>query len=193
MGKIDISKIEGYNEMSAEDKVKALESYEYADTDYTGYVRKDVFDKTASELAQKKKELKEKMSEDEQKAQEDKEAREKLQADYESLLRENKISKYKANYLSMGYDSKLADEMAVAMADGDVDKLFKNQVKQNEILEKKIKAEILADTPKPNTNNNTKSMTLEDLRKMSPQDRLDFSEKNPEEYKALYEGENNDA
>lgn len=193
MGKIDISKIEGYNEMSAEDKVKALESYEYADTDYTGYVRKDVFDKTASELAQKKKELKEKMSEDEQKAQEDKEAREKLQADYESLLRENKISKYKANYLSMGYDSKLADEMAVAMADGDVDKLFKNQVKQNEILEKKIKAEILADTPKPNTNNNTKSMTLEDLRKMSPQDRLEFSEKNPEEYKALYEGENNDA
>nr|DAR72332.1 MAG TPA: hypothetical protein [Caudoviricetes sp.] len=193
MGKIDISKIEGYNEMSAEDKVKALESYEYADTDYTGYVRKDVFDKTASELAQKKKELKEKMSEDEQKAQEDKEAREKLQADYESLLRENKISKYKANYLSMGYDSKLADEMAVAMADGDVDKLFKNQVKQNEILEKKIKAEILAGTPKPNTNNNNKSMTLEDLRKMSPQDRLEFSEKNPEEYKALYEGENNDA
>lgn len=193
MGKIDISKIEGYDKMSAEDKVKALESYEYADTDYTGYVRKDVFDKTASELAQKKKELKEKMSEDEQKAQEDKEAREKLQADYESLLRENKISKYKANYLSMGYDSKLADEMAVAMADGDVDKLFKNQVKQNEILEKKIKAEILADTPKPNTNNSTKSMTLEDLRKMSPQDRLEFSEKNPEEYKALYEGENNDA
>lgn len=193
MGKIDISKIEGYDKMSAEDKVKALESYEYADTDYTGYVKKDVFDKTASELAQKKKELKEKMSEDEQKAQEDKEAREKLQADYESLLRENKISKYKVNYLSMGYDSKLADEMAVAMADGDVDKLFKNQVKQNEILEKKIKAEILADTPKPNTNNSTKSMTLEDLRKMSPQDRLEFSEKNPEEYKALYEGENNDA
>lgn len=193
MGKIDISKIEGYDKMSAEDKVKALESYEYADTDYTGYVKKDVFDKTASELAQKKKELKEKMSEDEQKAQEDKEAREKLQADYENLLRENKISKYKANYLSMGYDSKLADEMAVAMADGDVDKLFKNQVKQNEILEKKIKAEILADTPKPNTNNSNKSMTLEDLRKMSPQDRLEFSEKNPEEYKALYEGENNDA
>ena len=31
-------------------------------------------------------------------------------------------------------------------------------------------------------------MTLDNLRKMSPQERLEFSQKNPEEYKSLYGG-----
>ena len=66
MAKIDVSKIEGYAEMSAEDKLKALEAYEVPDPDYSGYVKKDVFDKTAKELADKKKELKDKLTAEEQ-------------------------------------------------------------------------------------------------------------------------------
>ena len=34
--KIDVSTIEGYSEMTAEQKLKALESFEIADPDYTG-------------------------------------------------------------------------------------------------------------------------------------------------------------
>ena len=56
--KIDVKKIEGYKDLSLEDKLKALESFEIPDPDYSGYVKKDLFDKTASELAEKKKELK---------------------------------------------------------------------------------------------------------------------------------------
>jgi hypothetical protein len=67
MAKIDVTKIEGYADMTPEEKLKALEGYDVPDPDYSGYVKKDVFDKTASELAAKKKELTEKMSEDEQK------------------------------------------------------------------------------------------------------------------------------
>ena len=60
--KIDTSKIEGYEQMSAEEKLQALEMYEL---DTTGYVKKDVFDKTSSEVATLKKQLKERMTQEE--------------------------------------------------------------------------------------------------------------------------------
>ena len=65
MAKIDVSKIEGYENMTPEQKIAALEGFDTPDPDYSGYVKKDVFDKTASELAGVKKQLKEKMTDDE--------------------------------------------------------------------------------------------------------------------------------
>lgn len=183
--KIDISKIKGYADMTDEEKIKALEAYESED-DHTGYVRKEVFDKTASELAAKKKELNEKLSEDEKAKQKEKEEREELQAAYEKLLRESEISKFKATYLSMGYDDKLAEDTAVAMADGNTEAVFANQKKQIENIKKAMKAELLKDTPKPTGDGNSKTMTLEKLRKLSPMERESWSRKNPEEYKTLY-------
>ncbi len=183
--KIDISKIKGYADMTDEEKIKALEAYESED-DHTGYVRKEVFDKTASELAAKKKELNEKLSEDEKAKQKEKEEREELQAAYEKLLRESEISKFKAAYLSMGYDDKLAEDTAVAMADGNTEAVFANQKKQIENIKKAMKAELLKDTPKPTGDGNSKTMTLEKLRKLSPMERESWSRKNPEEYKTLY-------
>lgn len=183
--KIDISKIKGYADMTDEEKIKALEAYESED-DHTGYVRKEVFDKTASELAAKKNELNEKLSEDEKAKQKEKEEREELQAAYEKLLRESEISKFKATYLSMGYDDKLAEDTAVAMADGNTEAVFANQKKQIENIKKAMKAELLKDTPKPTGDGNSKTMTLEKLRKLSPMERESWSRKNPEEYKTLY-------
>lgn len=79
MAKIDVSKIEGYAEMSAEDKLKALEAFDIPDPDYSGYVDKKLFDKTASELAEKKKELRNKLSEDEAAKLKEKEERDELE------------------------------------------------------------------------------------------------------------------
>ena len=129
MAKIDVTKIEGYADMTPEEKLKALEGYDVPDPDYSGYVKKDVFDKTASELAAKKKELTEKMSEDEQKKAKEAEERQALEEKYNALLRENAVSKNKTKILGLGYDEKLADETAEAMADGDLEKVFKNQKK----------------------------------------------------------------
>lgn len=193
MAKIDVSQIEGYAEMSAEDKVKALEAFDTPDPDYSGYVKKDVFDKTASELAAKKKELTEKLSEDEQAKQKEAEERQALEEKYNALLRESAVSKNKSKLLGLGYDEKLADETAEAMADGDLDKVFKNQKKFLENYEKSIRAEVLKDTPSPTGDGDTKTMTLENLRKMSPMERMKYSQEHPDEYKALYaEGENKD-
>ena len=88
----------------------------------------------------------------------------------------------------MGYDEKLADETAEAMASGDTEKVFANQKKHLENVQKQARAEALKDTPKPTPDGDSKTMTLEKLRKMSPQERYDFSVKNPEEYKTLYGG-----
>lgn len=186
MAKIDVSKIEGYADMTPEQKIAALEAFETADPDYTGWVKKDVFDKTASELAAKKKELNAKLSEDEQAKQKEQEEREKLQNAYNELLRENQISKFKAELLGMGYEDKLAADTAQAMADGDTAKVFANQKKQIEIVQKNARAEALKNTPKPQPDGDSKTMTLDAFRKLSPQERYAFSENHPEEYKALY-------
>ena len=65
MAKIDINAIEGYAEMSAEEKLAALEAYEVPEPDFTGYVKKELLDKASSEAASFKKQLREKMTEEE--------------------------------------------------------------------------------------------------------------------------------
>lgn len=74
--KIDITKLDGYREdMTAEEKVALYEAYEY-EPDYTGYVKKDVFDKKASEAASLSRELKgykeKEMTEEQRKAEQEK-------------------------------------------------------------------------------------------------------------------------
>lgn len=186
MAKIDVTKIEGYKDMTPEQKLAALEAFEIEAPDYSGYVKKDVFDKTASELAAKKKELNEKLSEDEKTKQKEQEEREELQSKYEKLLHESEVSKFKAKLLGMGYDEKLADETAEAMVSGDTDKVFANQKKHLDNVEKKVRAEALKDTPKPTPDGDSKTMTLEKLRKLSPIEREQWSRQNPEDYKKLY-------
>ena len=186
--KIDTNKIQGYADMTPEEKLKALESYEMADPDYSGYVKKEVFDKTASELADSKKQLREKMSADEIKAKEDAEKQEKLQSDYDALLKKVSISENKAKLLALGYEDKLAGDTAEAMVEGNLEKVFANQKKHLEGVEKKIREDVLRNTPKPEGGNSSSTMTKEKFREMSAAERYEFSQKNPEEYKQIYGG-----
>ena len=188
MAKIDISKIDGYADMTQEQKIAALEAYETEDPDYSGYVKKDVFDKTASELAGVKKQLKEKMTDDEAAKQKEQEEREELQSKYEKLLHDSEVSKNKAKLLALGYEEKLADDTAEAMVTGDLEKVMANQKKHLEAVEKKVRAEALKDTPKPTGDGDSKTMTLEKLRGMTPSERYTYSQEHPEEYKELYGG-----
>lgn len=188
MAKIDVSKIEGYAEMSAEDKLKALEAYDVPDPDMSGFVSKEQFDKTASELAAKKKELRDKLTDDEAAKQKEQEERESMQKELDALRRESVVSKNKARLVALGYEEALADETAEAMADGKIEKVFANQKKHLEAFEKRVRAEALKNTPKPTPDGDGKTMTLKTLREMSPADRLKFSQEHPEEYKELYTG-----
>lgn len=166
MGKIDTSKITGYANMSAEQKLAALEAFELDEPSYEGYVKKDLYDRTASELSKLKKDYNAKLTDDEIKAKEDAEKREKLESDYKALLRKVTISENKAKFLSLGYDEKLAEETAEALADNDFEKVFANQQKHQTALDKKIREEVLNDTPKP-TGGSGKKLTVEDILKIA--------------------------
>ena len=183
--KIDITKIDGYESMTIEEKLNALEGYEF---DTSGYVKKDSFDKTASDLASYKKKYKELLSAEEQAKLEREEELNQIQEELKTLKMEKQLSEMTSQYLSLGYEDDLAKSTAKAFIDGDMTKVFENQKLHQSNMEKKVKADILKDTPQPKEGNaKTGGMTKEQLRAMSPQERFAYSQANPEEYKAIYE------
>jgi hypothetical protein len=149
---------------------------------------KSALSKSNSEASNYKKQLREKMDEDQRKADEDKEKNDKLQSDYDALLRRVNISDNKAKLLSLGYTEELASETAEAMVDGDTEKVFANQQKHLTAVEKKLRSDLLKDTPKPDGGNSSNAVTKEQLRGMSVQERFQYSQEHPEEYKQLYGG-----
>lgn len=159
MATIDVTKIEGFDGMTADQKVAALMAFDVPDSkpDDSKYVSKSLFDKTASELAETKRQLKGKMSDDEkaQAAQAEKEAAEKAKYDelsgkYDELMKRFTIANYKSSYVSLGYDDKLAQETAEALCDGKMDVVFANGVKHKATMEQRIKADLMKSDPKPN-------------------------------------------
>ena len=183
--KIDFTKIEGYREdMSAEEKLALLDKWEL-----DGWVKKDVFDRTASELAEYKRKLKEKMSEEERKEAERQEAEAALKAELESLRKEAAITKNKAKFLSLGYEEELAEDTARAMADGDFEKVFANQAIHLENVKKAAIAAALANDPKPPAGGGGGAeITKEQFDAMGYSDRLKLFNEQPETYKKFTEG-----
>ena len=175
--------------MTLEEIEAALADVEFPE-DQTAEVErlKTANSKLSSENADWKRKHREALSEEERKSQEVADELKQLREQNEKLLRESNVSKHKAKFLGMGYDEALATDAAAAMVDGDTEKLFSYQQKHQEALEKKIRAEALKGTPKPVPDKADGAMTLENLRKMSAQERYEFSQKNPDEYKSLYGG-----
>ena len=140
---IDVSKIEGYNDMTPEQKVEALEKLDLPEAkDNTEEITKlrNAFNKASSDVASYKKQLAERMSEEERKEAERKEQEEKIQQELSSLRKEKMISGYKASYLSMGYSPELAEATAKALADGDTVTVFNNQKAHQDAMEKAFQA-----------------------------------------------------
>jgi flagellar hook-length control protein FliK len=143
MPNIDTSTIEGFDAMSAEDQVKALLGLDIPEkVDLSGYVKKELLDKTASDLAAAKRSLKEKMtSEEAAKAQSD-EAMKELQDKYNELLKKTSIAENTAKYLEVGYSPELAKSTAEAIFNGDMDAVLENQKKYNAECEKRFKENV---------------------------------------------------
>lgn len=177
--------IENYDSMTVEEKLAALEAYE---PDMSGWVKKDALEKANSEAASYKKQLREKMSEEEAKAAKDAEERAALLARVEELEHEKKVGSYVTSYLALGYDEKLARSSAEAVAKGDMATVFENQRLYVENREKALRTELLKKTPEPPAGNEPAGMTKEKLRAMSERERYEFSVNNPEEYKNIYGG-----
>ena len=149
--KISTDSIQGFADMSDADKVTALLGLDLPDpVDMSQYVDKKTFDAKASEAANLSKQLKAKMTDDEAaKAQADAD-RKALEDKYTELLRKSTIAEHTARFIAMpGYDEKLARETAEALFDGNMDKVFENQQKANAAYEKKLRADLVKQDPKP--------------------------------------------
>lgn len=149
MAKIDTSKIENYANMTAEEKLAALEAYEY-EVEYSDAERlKAAVSKANSEAAELKRQLKARMTEDEQKEAERAAKEAEKDALLESLKKEKAVADSRSKFLGLGYDEKLASETAIAFANGDFEAVFKNQGIHLENVKKAVAASNLASDPVP--------------------------------------------
>ena len=159
-------KIEGYSEMSAEDKLKALESLEIEDSaDVTKL--KNLLSKANSESAEWRRKLNEKMTEQEKAEAERLESEKKIQEELAQLRKEKAISNVKNNYLSLGYDDATANEAAIAQVDGDTNALFEAQKKHSAAMKAALEKEKLGGQPKISGTSGQKANEFGDLDKLS--------------------------
>lgn len=150
MAKITES-IAGYADMTAEEKLAALEALDQPENkpDPEAAKLKTQLTKANTEAAELKRKLQEKMTEDEKKAAEAAEESRKMMEELTTLRKEKMIASYKASYLSMGYDEATAEDTAQAMVDGDMDRVFANQKAFLETHDKAVLAGAVKTTPAP--------------------------------------------
>ena len=143
---------EAYKEGLTEEEISnALKSL-YGDRDKELNKLKTTLSDRNSEIAEYKRKLKEKQTDDENKRQEEKEAFDKLVKENTELKRSMEIANKKTKLVGMGYEEVMAEETAIAMIDGDMEKVLLNQGKYLEAQKKVIETELLKGTPKPKGN-----------------------------------------
>lgn len=186
MAKIDVSKIQGYADMSAEEKLKVLEAFEYDDGSSEIERYKTATSKANSEAAEWKKKHNALLSEDEKAKQEQADYIAQLQKQNEELLKERDVAKYRTELLAMGYSDELATETAEALFNGDIAKVLKNQATFVTGQKKAVIADAVKSTPKPPVDNDGgKTLTKAEFSKMSLDEQLKVFNETPELYHEL--------
>ena len=163
--KLDTSRITGWDELSAEDKVKALleqeievEQPEPADT----LRLKNALNKACEEAASYKKALREKQSEAERAEADRAEQYKALQDELANYRNKERVSSYKAQLMAAGIDPDTADLMAKSLPEGVSDEYF--QATKSFLDAQRKNAEIAALGKQPSLSVGTppKGMTKED-------------------------------
>jgi len=131
--KIDVSKIENYANLTAEEKVALLEGFEYEDntealtkaqSELDRY--KNAVSKANSEAKQWKDKHNSLLSEEEKAKELASEKLEIMEAELNELRQGKAISEYATQYVAMGYDKDLAIDTATAQATGDFQRMMQN-------------------------------------------------------------------
>lgn len=130
--------IEGYEAMTTEQKLEALENY---DPEANGYVSKAAFDKAASDTAGYKKASR--AAQDELKASQD--AQKALEDRVKELETARKTAEVSAKFAPFGF----AKEATEAFLNGDVEEFVKHISAYGEGIVTKQKQDALKNMPKP--------------------------------------------
>lgn len=151
---------------------------------------KKLKDEASKEASSWKKKYNSTLSEKEQLEIAQNEANEELQNNYDALLRKTTIAERKTELVELGYDTKLAQETAEAMVDGDFTKVIANQSKFAESVKKNTTDELLKNTKIPDSGSSEEGMTKEKFNKLSIQDKQKLFDTDPDTFKQLAEGGN---
>lgn len=165
--------IEGYSEMTAEQKLAALEALEKVDTDKEIERYKTAASKANSEAADYKRKLSEKMSEQERAQAEREEELKQLREAVAESKRKEAIAEHKAQYAALGYSEELAEKAATAMAEGNSADMFTALKDFLSAHDKSYRDQLLrsgSEPPAGASNEPSKKYTADDLRKMSPEE-----------------------
>lgn len=141
-------RIDGYAGMSAEEKLEALENLELEDGSAEIERLKNAVSKANSESAEWKRKHNALLTDEQKTQQEQEEKFANMERELNELRRGKTESEYTAKYVSLGFEAKLAQETAKAMADGDMATVFANIGKANEALVKNAIAEKLKSIPR---------------------------------------------
>ena len=149
--RIDTAKIENYETMSAEDKLKALEEYEFEtpapkENDEVTKL-KAALSKANSDAAEWKRQFREKQTEAERAEAERKEREAAVEDELRTLRRDKSVSGYVAQYLALGYTQELALKAAEATADNDAATIMSCQQEYIESNTKELEAAALNKQP----------------------------------------------
>lgn len=149
--RIDTAKIENYETMSAEDKLKALEEYEFdapapKENDEVTKL-KAALSKANSDAAEWKRQFRDKQTEAERAEAERKEHEAAVENELRTLRRDKSVSGYVAQYLALGYTQELALKAAEATADNDAATIMSCQQEYIEAKTKELEAAALNKQP----------------------------------------------
>lgn len=177
---IDLNSIPGYAEMSAEDKVKALESFQYENNAETIQKLKESVSQACSDASEWKHKHNALLSEEERLKAEQKEREEQREARIAELEKRETISNLATEFVKLGYSAELARTCAEAKANGDDVTLFAKMSEFNKQRDEVIKADLFKGTPTPPAGNPTPVMTKDTFSKMSYDEQLKYTKDNPD-------------
>lgn len=186
---------EAYKEgMTFEEVQQALKDKELVDkSTLPPMVEKTHFDKASSELAEYKKRIKEL----EQKDMTDQQL---LQAELDKAKEAQKqyavqLSRVKAEeaFVKAGLNEKQYKDLLDSVANEDLEATLKVAKSITNLVtstiaetDKKVRAEVLKDTPTPPSGEGTPGMTIDKFRELSLPEKAKFAQENPEAYNQLF-------
>lgn len=168
--KIDASTIDGFGEMTPEQKVEALLGFEYDDgaerlkaLEENNAKLKNAVDKASSEAASYKKQYNAKLTDEERAKQESEAALKAMQERLAEYEKRDKISTATAAFLKAGFDEKAAGLAAEAFTGGDIDALASAVKSFKASVETATKSSLMAGNPKPEGSTEPKVRTKADI------------------------------
>lgn len=150
--KIDLTKIEGYDQMTPEEKIKALEGAEIEvpkDNSAELARYKELMTKANSEAAEFKKKLREKQTEQEKAEEERAAAQKQMQEELETLRRERALGEHVSQLRGLGISEDDLAAVADAALNGNWKDFYAGLGKARTAFEKSIRADVTKGTPKP--------------------------------------------